>query len=231
MTLHKLVLRLAMALSCVIGLAGCSSAPAASDTASNPVNGHGPMESHLLNFRRGMAVPRFVFTDHRGAPFTPERMQGKWSVVMFGYTHCPDFCPATLMTINAALGELAREHAELAGRVSVIFISVDPFRDSTDDIAKYVTHFNSGFVGVTGSVDELHRFTKLLDADYSYDDPDTGKSAPTTAHAPAGEYVVSHGSNLYLFDEQTRYVRSLSPPFTTRRIASALEYWMQNPAE
>ena len=89
----------------------------------------------------------FSLLDHHGAPFTPQSLKGRWSMLFFGYTNCPDLCPTTLSALAAMDKSLQREKA--AVRPHVVFVSVDARRDTPAVLARYVPYFNPGFLGVT----------------------------------------------------------------------------------
>src|ERR1700677_2042573 len=93
------------------------------------------------------ALPDFSLIDQEGRAFGPERLKGRWSLVFFGYTNCPDFCPATLATLAAVEKRLRSDQATV--RPQVIFVSVDAKRDTPAQLAKYVPYFDPEFIGVT----------------------------------------------------------------------------------
>ena len=95
-------------------------------------------------------------TDHNGKPRTLADFRGKVVVVFFGYTHCPDFCPATLAELAAVASELGGD----AGRMQVLFITVDPERDTPAVLSKYVPAFNPGFLGLRGDAEATTRTAK-----------------------------------------------------------------------
>src|SRR5271167_1922182 len=92
------------------------------------------------------AVPDFSLIDQRGAPFGPRNFDGHWSLMFFGYTNCPDFCPTTIVTLAAMEKNLRGKGAI---RPQVVFISVDARRDTPPQLAKYVPYFDPSFLGVT----------------------------------------------------------------------------------
>ncbi|KPV41043.1 hypothetical protein AN478_03715 [Thiohalorhabdus denitrificans] len=132
-------------------------------------------------------MPRLAFTmtDHQGATVRGADYRGKVTLVYFGFTHCPDVCPATLANVRQALGRLGEEKAD---RVRVLFVTVDPERDTREVLRSYVRAFGPRFVGLRGNREQLDAFTKRYRVAYGYGEPD--------AH---GNYDVSHSTGLFIF--------------------------------
>ena len=128
-----------------------------------------------------------ALTDHNGKPRTLEDFRGKAVVVFFGFTHCPDFCPTTLADIASSLKSLGRD----AERVQVLFITVDPERDTQDALAKYVTAFDPRFLGLYGDLEATRRTAK--DFKVYFEKRKSGES-----------YTVDHSAQTYVIDPQGR---------------------------
>ena len=131
-------------------------------------------------------LPEFALIDHTGAPFDVKRFEGRWTLVFFGFTHCPDVCPTTL----AMLAQVEKMVATAPAAVSpqVVLVSVDPERDTPEALAKYVQFFSPTFTGVTGSVTAIDAFTRAL-----------GIPVARTS-LPNGDYTVDHSAAILLFD-------------------------------
>jgi protein SCO1/2 len=114
-----------------------------------------------------------------------QEYRGQVVLVFFGYTHCPDVCPLTLSRIKSALSKLG----EQAGQVRVLFVTVDPARDSLQELKHYTGFFGPQFIGLRGDPTALREFTKKYRVSYGYDKPDT-----------KGNYNVSHSNAIYVFD-------------------------------
>lgn len=106
------------------------------------------------------ALPDFSLFDQKGAPVSANTFRGHWNLVFFGFTHCPDICPATLQILAAARMALADEGHEPLPRI--VLVSVDPERDTPALMGRYVDYFGSGNLGVTGDLDELLKLTSAL---------------------------------------------------------------------
>jgi protein SCO1/2 len=128
---------------------------------------------------------KFTLTDQTGRIVHANDFRGKIKLLYFGYTHCPDVCPLSLATIAQALHKL---HGE-ADRVRVLFVSVDPKRDTPKALRRYTRAFGSQFVGLTGTQSHLKALAKRYGAAYSY--------AKSTKN---GNYVVNHSASIYVFD-------------------------------
>ena len=105
-------------------------------------------------------LPEFSLLDQSGDAVTRETFTGQWDLVFFGFTHCPDICPATLQILAQAKQQLAAEDQEPMPRI--VLVSVDPERDTPEQMGRYVDYFGDGNLGVTGNIDELKKLTSAL---------------------------------------------------------------------
>ncbi|TCO73185.1 protein SCO1/2 [Chromatocurvus halotolerans] len=135
-------------------------------------------------------VGEFSLVDHRGEPFTPARLEGEWTLVFFGFTHCPDICPTTMAFLDRFIGELDGTEAE---DTEVVMISVDPARDTVEQLASYVPYFNEDFTGVTGEFLDLFRFATNLNTPF--------RKVP----GQDDDYVVDHSANVILINPRGDY--------------------------
>jgi len=137
----------------------------------------------------------FELVDHHRQLRTLEDFRGKVVVMFFGFTHCPDVCPTTLSELAAVLGKLGDQ----AKRVQVLFVTVDPERDTPEVLAGYVTAFNPDFIGLTGSAEQIATVAREFKIFYQK----TEGSRPDM-------YSVDHSAGTFVFDPQGRlrlYVR------------------------
>jgi protein SCO1/2 len=204
-----LVARLAVACT-VILLAACSGV--------SRVGEHASQHDAAVPIRNGQAAPGFELIDSHGDPFTEEGLRGKWTLLFFGYTHCPDYCPTTLSTIAAAYRGWERTDPGVAGRVQVVFVSLDPFRDTPGVLQDFIAYFDPRFIAATGEPAKLKRLTRFLGIYYAYSDPDSGAIINDTERRPPGEYGVEHSAVLLLFDERAVLRARLAPPATRERL-------------
>ncbi len=134
----------------------------------------------------------FKLIDQSGKDVTDRDFRGRHMLVFFGFTHCPDICPAELQVMSAALDQLGDE----AHKVVPIFITLDPERDTQAAIADYVKHFGSNFVGLTGSPEAVAAAAKAYRVAY----------AKVEIQGAADGYTVDHSALVYLMDTDGEYV-------------------------
>ena len=131
----------------------------------------------------------FSLTDHEGRPVGPESLLGRPSLVFFGFTHCPDVCPTTLSDISGWLDDLGED----AARLNVVFVTVDPERDTIEAMAEYVGYFHPAIHGWTGPEAQIARAADGFRA--SYERVATG----------SGDYTMNHTASVFLFDAAGRF--------------------------
>jgi protein SCO1/2 len=148
----------------------------------------------------------FELVDQHDQPFTRERLAGKWSFVFFGYTYCPDICPTTLATLTSVAATL-RQDPQASPDFQVIFVSVDPGRDTPDVLAGYMKYFSDEFLGLTGSQSDIDAVTAQFGAGYARE-----------AETASGEYLISHTSSIFLVDPGVRLRAAFSPPHSAATI-------------
>ena len=127
-------------------------------------------------------------SDHNGQRRTLADFKGKVVALFFGFTHCPDVCPTTLVEMANVMKELGGD----AGRVQVLFVSVDPERDTADVLKRYVPAFHPSFLGLTGNADEIARAAKEFKIYYQ------------KQKLPSGGYTMDHSAGTYILDGEGR---------------------------
>jgi len=153
------------------------------------------------------ALESLTLKDQNNTAFDREHFTGKWSFVFFGYTYCPDICPMTLATLVGINNKL-RGQVDQETDYRVVFVSVDPDRDTPEVLARYLEFFDKRFIGLTGSKEQIDAVTRLFGAGYIKEP----ESAP-------GEYLISHTSSIFLIDPEARLTASFSPPHDPATIA------------
>jgi protein SCO1/2 len=148
-----------------------------------------------------LSLPALVSAD--GAAFDAPRLRGRWSLVFFGFTSCPDVCPTTLQTLAAFAREPANGVA--SGDTQVVFVSVDPERDSRSRIAEYLQAFDPRFVGVTGSPAAMELF-----------------SAQAGAGFAVSGAAMDHSTSVFVVDPQGRLAGVLLHPADAAEVRADL---------
>ncbi len=150
-----------------------------------------------------------ALTDHRGAPRTLQDFRGKAVVLFFGFTQCPDVCPTTL----ADMAQVMRQLGPDAKRVQVLFVTVDPERDTQEVLAKYVPAFHPDFLGLRGSLDATRAAAKEFKVYFEKRPADTPGSYSVDHSAQA--YVIDPQGRLRLFVRHERIAEDLAPDLRT----------------
>jgi protein SCO1/2 len=149
----------------------------------------------------------FSLTDQHGRRVTEQDFAGRYMLVYFGYTFCPDFCPMSLSTMTEALGRLP---AAAAAQVVPVFISVDPERDTVEQLARYAPLFHPRLVALTGTPEEVAAAAKAYRIYYA-----KGKGE-------GDAYAVDHSTFIYLMGPDGRYVGHFGHDATPEEIAARL---------
>ena len=173
--------------------AGCDSQPRTPFNGVDVTGSDMGRELHLLDFN--------------GKPRSLEEFRGKVVLVTFGYTQCPDVCPTTLQDLSSAVKKLGPD----ASRVQVLFVTVDPKRDTPDVLRQYVPAFNTAFLGLYG--DEAA--TRKAESDFKV------YAAERPGKTP-GTYTVDHSAQTYVYDPQGRLRLLVAYGFTPEAMASDL---------
>lgn len=139
----------------------------------------------------------FTLTDQNGRTFGLDQLRGKWSLLFFGYTHCPDVCPLTLAVLNNFFNHEKGKYKD----IQVAFVTVDPGRDTRQRLKKYVQYFNPGFIGLRGSIAQTKVLTSQLGVAFSY-----GKKFKD------GSYTVNHSAAIFLIDPKGQEIAIFSAP-------------------
>jgi len=149
----------------------------------------------------------FRLVDQNGKTVTDGDLKGKWSLVYFGYTHCPDACPTALNDISIALDGLGPKR----DAVRPVFITVDPERDTAEVLKAYVTSFDAPIMALTGTPEEIAQAAKEYRVYYAKH-PEAG-----------GDYSMDHSSVIYVMDPEGRFTASFTHENTPEDIAERLK--------
>jgi protein SCO1/2 len=150
----------------------------------------------------------FELTDHHGELFTSAQLKGKWSLLFFGFTHCPDICPTTMATAAKLYESLSFEDK---GKLQVVMISLDPERDTTEKLFQYVPYFNKEFIGVTGNKHVLMSLGVQLNIPYS------------RVSLKEDDYTIDHSGNFVIINPYGDYHGFFRPPFNVDKMQVSLK--------
>ena len=153
------------------------------------------------------SLQAFSTIDQSGREFGLENLQGKWSFLFFGYTHCPDICPITLTILDQVYEKLTARRQQ--SDIQMIFVSVDPERDTSEQLYDYVSYFNEDFHGLGGSLEQIQGLTGQMGIAFFHEQP-----------SATGDYLVSHSASIFLIDPQGQVIAILSAPHQTDDILS-----------
>lgn len=164
------------------------------------------IQGSIVSPARQLAVP--ALTRHDGQAFTNADLRGQWTLVFFGYTHCPDICPITMNVLAEAKKKAPAEFPQ------VVFVSVDPQRDSVEMLRDYVHYFDPDFVGVTGDEKMIQALTLQTSVVYTKVPGASGK---------AGDYLVDHSSSILLINPEGKLAAFLKAPHTPGSILDSVD--------
>ncbi|NCP65113.1 MAG: SCO family protein [Paraglaciecola sp.] len=160
---------------------------------------------YLSAYPAPRALPDFALIDQRQQPFTSEQLQGHWTLVFVGYTYCPDICPTTLAELQRIYPEL--QTLPTKNTVQVVFVSVDPKRDTPERLLEYINFFEPSFYAVSGEHKELYPLVRAMGMMYSMVD-DTDEP----------NYLVDHSASVVLINPSAQVVGRFKAEFAPSKL-------------
>jgi protein SCO1/2 len=154
----------------------------------------------------------FVLVDDHGQPFSMDNIRGHWTLLFFGFTNCPDVCPSALYDLNLVSEKLQELDDEEGPGLQVVFVSVDPERDTPEKLTEYLGYFNPDFIGVTGDPEQLLPMTRQIGIAYEIEDHETG----------AERYNVYHSASFMLTDPEGQLYGVFGAPHDAEKITQSL---------
>lgn len=158
----------------------------------------------------------FTLTSHEGRRVSSEEFAGRYRIVYFGYTYCPDVCPVDLQLISAALRRFEQSDPERAARVQPLFVTTDPARDTPAVLRDYLGDFHPRIVGLTGTPDEIGNVARAHGVYFSAREPSEG-----------GGYLVDHNRTTVLYGPEGEPIAILPHDEGPGAIVEALERWVR----
>ena len=155
----------------------------------------------------GKPIKPFDLLDHHGEKFDLERLQGKWTILFFGFTNCPDICPVTMQFLKSVKNNLIEQNAW--ENMQVGFFTVDPARDTVKQLSNYVPHFDPEFIGITGTIEAVEKFAKQMSMPFELEEKNE-----------RGYYNVAHSASLLLISPDAQLRGIISAPHQLQPIVT-----------
>lgn len=200
--IHKTVFILVALVALVIGLTAYRVL-----NTGQQVDTAAQLDAGIVMLPQGRDIPDVTLTNQDGEPVATAELEGQWNLLFFGYTFCPDICPATLAELRHLRGKLPDEVKQ---RLQPILVSVDPERDTPEQLKQYLDYFGAGFIGLTGPLEDIQTLANA--AGVPFIPADTSKE----------NYTVDHGGNLALIGPDGRLRGFIRAPLRTDKLAEQL---------
>lgn len=165
------------------------------------------IDAGIILLPQSRTVPAVQMTDEQGQPVVMDELKGKWSLLFFGYTFCPDICPTTLAQLRQVKSELPKEAVE---RLQVVLVSVDPNRDTPAQLKQYLGYFDKDFRGVTGPLENIQKLANAVSIPF----------IPADTSKP--NYTVDHSGNLALLGPDGKQRGFIRAPFNNQKLVAQL---------
>lgn len=174
----------------------------------------------LFLFPQGLPVADVAFKDEENQSRTKDDLQGKWSLLFFGYTYCPDICPTTLSVMQQMWSKMPTDQQQ---QFEVVLVSVDPSRDTPDVMKTYMDYFEPAFTSLTANEASLRSLATQLNAVYAkvprYDEH--GNEDPELG------YLMDHSANIAILNPQGEYAGFIKPPFNSKKMLAISQHLSQ----
>lgn len=157
----------------------------------------------------------FTLTNQDGQRVTEQDFRGKYMLIFFGFTFCPDVCPSELQVMSAALDQLGPQ----GDKIQPVFITIDPERDTPEAMKVYISNFHPRMVGLTGSADDIAKVAKAYRVYYA-------KAKQAEGAAP-GDYLMDHSTILYLMGPDGKFVKHFTYGTDVKTLAEGLRSVVQ----
>lgn len=165
------------------------------------------LDAGIVILPQGRDVPKLTLTNQDGEPVQVDQLDGKWTLLFFGYTFCPDICPATLAELRQLRSQLPDEVRE---QLRPVLVSVDPARDTPEQLKQYLEFFGEGFLGLTGTLDDIQTLAN-------------GVGIPFIPGDTSREnYTVDHSGNLVIIGPDGRQHGFIRAPLKVQKLSQQL---------
>lgn len=156
-----------------------------------------------IEFDTARIIRDFNLVDQNNQPYTLDALKGKWTLIYFGFTHCPDICPTTLMQLSKVVNSL---EPEIKANTQVLMVTADPARDTPEKLKIYIEHFNKDFNAITGEFLAVKRLAGDLNVAFN------------KVMLDNGDYTIDHSGNLILINPHGHYHGFFKPPFELAKL-------------
>lgn len=177
-----------------------------------------PVRASLIVLPESRVIADFALTDHHAQPFSLAELRDQWSLIFFGFTHCPDVCPTALYELQQVrniMKEKIHGNEKMDGEIAmprILFISVDPERDTPENLQQYLSHFDPAFIGLTGEHEQLLPLTRQMGIAYRIEEHADG----------ALQYGVDHSAGILLINPAGRLHGVFPAPHHADKISADL---------
>ncbi|MFI8746222.1 SCO family protein [Pseudomonas sp. NPDC077186] len=165
------------------------------------------LDAGIVLLPQSRSLPALSLTNQDGESVAVDQLKEQWSLLFFGYTFCPDICPATLAQLRQLQGQLPEE---ARARLRLVLVSVDPKRDTPEQLKKYLAYFDAGFVGLTGEEATLQKFANAVSIPY------------IPADTSQDNYTVDHSGNLVIIGPDGTQRGFIRAPINNAKLAEQL---------
>lgn len=172
------------------------------------------IDAGVILLPQSRPLPELSMNDQNGQPVRLNQLKGKWTLLFFGYTYCPDICPTTLAQLRQIKGELPADALE---HLRVVLVSVDPDRDTPQQLKQYLEYFDKSFIGLTGPVPQIQTLANALSIPF----------IPADTRKPG--YTVDHSGNLALLGPDGTQRGFIRAPLNTQKLLAQLPGLLERP--
>lgn len=165
------------------------------------------LDAGIVLLPQSRSLPELALTNQDGQAVRVDQLKDKWSLLFFGYTFCPDICPATLAQLRQLQGMLP---ATAKDKLRVVLVTVDPQRDTPEQLKKYLSFFDAGFQGLTGAQDDIQKLASAVSIPY------------IPADTSQENYTVDHSGNLVLIGPDGSQRGFIRAPLNNDKLAAQL---------
>jgi len=182
-------------------------------TINRVLSGKGPgdqtalIDAGVILLPQSRSLPSLSMNDQNGAPVAVDELKGQWTLVFFGYTYCPDICPTTLAQLRDIRTKLPREAVD---KMRVVLVSVDPNRDTPQQLKQYLGYFDTRYIGLTAPVADIQKLASALSIPF----------IPADTSKPG--YTVDHSGNLALIGPDGRQRGFIRSPLNAQKLVAQL---------